>query len=132
MVRKFMATVLLLAAASVAAATTDQLWAGSAASGAALDSGVVDTSHSGCVLVAIKNSGSGVSGACTVSMVRNDGTTNALGATFTVAAGATSYAGSVCPGVGTGFGFAAPAPRRMQLTCAGAVNAALSVVIEGR
>lgn len=120
----------LVATAATAAVVTRQLWAGSAASGAALDSGIVNTSEHGCVLVAIQNTGTVLSGACTVSMVRDDGTVTALGATFTVTAATTSYAGSVCPGAGTGF--SAPVPRRLKVACVGVANAILSAVVEGR
>jgi hypothetical protein len=131
--RKTLVALALAAAATFAvAAVRAEVWTGTAASSAALDSGVLNVSEYSCVLTAIRNTGSAVSGACTVSMVRNDGTTHALGATFTVTNGTTSYAGSICPGVGTGFGFAAPPPRRIQVTCVGALNAVLSAVVEGR
>jgi hypothetical protein len=130
--RKTLIYVALAAAlAAPAAFASQQIWAGAAASNAVLDSGIVNTSNARCVLVAIRNTGTAVSGACTVSMVRNDGTTHALGPTFTVTNGQTSYAGSVCPGVGTGFGFSAPVPRRVQVSCVGALNAVLTAVIEG-
>jgi hypothetical protein len=130
--KTLIALTLALAATTAAAFGAHQLWTGAAASGAALDSGILNTADFGCVLTAIRNTGSVVSGACTVSMVRNDGTTHALGATFTVTNGQTSYAGSICPGVGTTFGFAAPVPRRIQVACIGAANAVLTAVIEGR
>ena len=106
----------------------------SCASGAACDTGVLDTTAYSNIFINVSNTGAGISGTCVFSVSRDDGTLISIGAGSTVAAGSAAQWGWSVSGLNmTGTNTTnIPFPRRGKIACAGAVNAIIRITVQAR